>query len=98
MKEWRINAGDNTNLDVALLQNFVKTLVPRAPEKTLDGIVDLVPALLEELLSGLFRGVDVLGIQIGVADDPQLADGLDLLVDEVEDRGAEITGDSEVFR
>ena len=98
MKEWRIDAGDDANLDVALLQNFVKTLVPRAPEETLDGIVDLVPALLEELLAGLFGGVDVLGIQIGVADDPHLADGLDLLVDEVEDRGSEIAGDAEIFR
>ena len=98
MKEGRIGAGHDADLDVALLQNFIKAFVARAPQETLDGIVDLVPALLEELLAGLLGGVDVLRVQIGVADDPHLADGVDLLVDEVEDRGAKIAGDAEVFR
>jgi hypothetical protein len=97
VKERGVCAGDDADLDVAFLQDLIETAITRTSEEALDGVVDVVPTLLQHLVAGLFCGADVERVEIGVADDPNLADRFDLLVHQVEDRRSEVASDPEVF-
>jgi hypothetical protein len=93
-----VSPRDHPDLHVAARQYLVQPFVAGASEEALDGVVDFVPLLLEELLAGLLSSVDGELIEIRVADDPDLADCLDFLVDQIEDRRPEVAGDPQILR
>jgi hypothetical protein len=56
--------GDHPDLHVPPGEDVIKSLISRPPEETLNGIIDIVPFLLEQLLARLLGRVDVQLIKV----------------------------------
>jgi hypothetical protein len=76
-----VPTGNHPDFDVSARQYVIEPLVAGTTEEAFDRVVDLVPFLLEKLLARFLSGVDIELVEVGVADDPDLADRFDLLVD-----------------
>jgi hypothetical protein len=82
--------GDNANLQTAAGQQLMKLAVPVPVEQRFDFGRGFVPPLLQGCFTNVLRNGDVRGVQLAVADDPDMRNPRNLFPHQLKDRAAEI--------
>ena len=86
--------GDDANFNPSAGQKFVEPAIAVAVQQGLDFRRGFVPPLLQRGLAGVLRDGHIGGIKLAVADDLNLGDRRDFFANQLEDRAAEVAGDS----
>ena len=96
VQEWCDSARHNLHLRPAGGEQFVQLGVALSVDRSVHDQV-VLNELLEQLgFAHLLGGLHVCEIQVGIGDDADRADALDLLADQFEDRRAEVSRDAVV--
>src|ERR1039458_3443425 len=96
MQKWRGFGLDHLHLHFAALEQFVEALVSGPVHHTVDLVEALVPLFFECCFAGEPGSRDVPRVEIAIADNLDEVDALDLLIHQLKDGGAEVTGDAPV--